>query len=240
MPNSPTNPFIFITLVTVIVSLLLSIASTQLKSFQNFNIEVDKKKNVLKSVGLNVAIMSSNDIIKEYKNRINETIVNTIGETVNDIKLSDLVINENKATGQTLYRFKDKDYLPLFISNSPEAIIIPISGKGLWSTLYGYFALDTDLNTSKGITFYKHKETPGLGGEVEKNWFQNNFIGKKILDVKGNFVSIAVLKGKSNDNIHGVDGISGATITSRGVTTFLKNDLQRYLPYFKRKSQSGS
>ena len=157
MPNRPTNPFIFITLVTVIVSLLLSIASTHLKSFQNFNIEVDKKKNVLKSVGLNVAIMSSNDIIKEYKNRINETIVNTIGETVNDIKLSDLVINENKATGQTLYRFKDKDYLPLFISNSPEAIIIPISGKGLWSTLYGYFALDTDLNTSKGITFYKHK-----------------------------------------------------------------------------------
>ena len=70
MPNRPTNPFIFITLVTVIVSLLLSIASTQLKSFQNFNIEVDKKKNVLKSVGLNVAIMSSNDIIKEYKNRI--------------------------------------------------------------------------------------------------------------------------------------------------------------------------
>ena len=112
--------------------------------------------------------------------------------------------------------------------------MIPISGKGLWSTLYGYFALEMDMKTVKGITFYKHGETPGLGAEVEKKWFQNNFIGKKIFDENSNLVSITVYKGSSGDDIHGVDGISGATVTSNGVTNFLKSILNNYKPYLER------
>ena len=103
-----------------------------------------------------------------------------------------------------------------------------------------HLALEPDLNTVRGITFYKHKETPGLGGEVEKKWFQDNFVGKKILNNNGELVSVKVVKGKakellSGDNLnHGVDGISGATITCRGVTEFLKNDLHRYKQYINR------
>ena len=109
----------------------------------------------------------------------------------------------------------------------------------MWSTLYGYIALEKDFNTVKGITFYQHGETPGLGGEVDKLWFQENFIGKKIYDVNDKFVSIEVVKGKVSDIYsgnkanHAVDGISGATITSRGVSDFIKSDLSRYVNYFK-------
>ena len=87
----------------------------------------------------------------------------------------------------------------------------------------------------KGITFYNHGETPGLGAEIEKDWFQNNFLGKKIKDLSGKLVSIEVVKGKSGDNIHAVDGISGATITSRGVTDLLKHDLEKYSVYLNKQ-----
>ena len=116
--------------------------------------------------------------------------------------------------------------------------IIPISGNGLWGMMYGYFALKTDLNTVAGIRFYKHQETPGLGGEAEKPWFTSNFEGKKILDEAGKLVSVAVAKGSAEvthpqEIEHFVDGISGATLTGKGITHFLKSDLERYEPYFK-------
>ena len=115
---------------------------------------------------------------------------------------------------------------------------IPIAGKGLWGTMYGYFAIEPDAETVKGITFYKHKETPGLGAEVDKDWFKNNFVGKKLTNKNGELVSIEVIKGYVSetdpDAPHKVDGISGATITGTGLTTFLKSDLQKYEPYFAK------
>jgi Na+-transporting NADH:ubiquinone oxidoreductase subunit C len=98
--------------------------------------------------------------------------------------------------------------------------------------LFGFISIGDDGNTVKGITFYKHKETPGLGGEVDKKWFQNNFIGKEIFN-NDDLVSIKIAKGVSTalpekDWNHAVDGITGATMTSQGLTNFLLRDLQRY------------
>ena len=96
--------------------------------------------------------------------------------------------------------------------------------------MYGYFALDkNNFSTVKGITFYEHGDTPGLGAEISKKWFQNNFIDKEIYN-KNTLVSINVAKAGMADisNIYEVDGISGATITSYGVTELLKRDLIRY------------
>ena len=91
----------------------------------------------------------------------------------------------------------------------------------------------------RGITFYAHKETPGLGGEVEKPWFQNNFVGKRFIDENGNLVGIKVVKGKADPNSqYEVDGISGATITSKGLEYFLVDDLKKYEPFFQ-KVRSG-
>ena len=119
-----------------------------------------------------------------------------------------------------------------------DGYAIPISGKGLWSTLYGYFAVEPDGETVKGITFYKHGETPGLGGEVEKEWFLENYIGKRFVDDEGNLVSIQIIKGKvdetSTDAFHQVDGISGATMTTKGVNNFLVKNLQNYEPFFRQ------
>jgi len=222
-----------------VVSLLLALTSTQLKNLQEFNIELDKKKNILKCIGKDLSLMNADAIFKEYKSNISNIILNSNGDIAANIASENLESVPNKSTGEVKYFLNNIEYLPAYKSSNPEAFIIPISGKGLWSTLFGYFALEMDLNTVIGITFYKHGETPGLGGEVEKKWFQNNFVGKKIFNQTGELVSIKVVKGKVNDVYfgealnHGVDGISGATITSRGVSYFLKRDLLKYEQYLK-------
>ena len=102
----------------------------------------------------------------------------------------------------------------------------------MWSSLFGYFAIDADnFSTVQGITFYAHGETPGLGAEISKEWFQSNFIGKEVYD-EGELLSIRVTKPGLANGLYEVDGISGATITSNGVTTLLKRDLGRYKNYF--------
>ena len=121
--------------------------------------------------------------------------------------------------------------------------IIPIEGNGLWDMMYGYLALKTDLNTVAGIRFYKHSETPGLGAELAKPEHNELWIGKKILE-DGKLVSVQVAKGSAeqthpNELEHYVDGVSGATLTGKGINQFLKEDLEAYEPYFetKRKDQ---
>ena len=239
MQHNNLYTFKFITIITLVASFLLALASTQLKELQKFNVELDKKKNILKCVGKDVSLMNADEIIEEYQSNISNIVLNPKGGIVSNVSSDNLESVQNKTTGQLNYFLDNIEYLPAYKSSNPEAFIIPISGKGLWSTLYGYLALEEDLNTVKGLTFYKHGETPGLGGEVEKKWFQNNFVGKTIFDQAGQLVSVKVVKGKANDVLagealnHGVDGISGATITSRGVSDFLKRDLLRYEPYMK-------
>lgn len=102
-----------------------------------------------------------------------------------------------------------------------SGLLLPIEGKGLWSTLFGFLAVEADLNTIRGITYYKHGETPGLGGEVENPKWKANFSGKKVFGSDGR-VAFYVKKGLAGDDPHAVDGISGATITSRGVTWMIE------------------
>ena len=233
--NKAANPFIFAFILTLVVSLFLSLTAALLEDQIEENIEVDKKKNLIKMIGIDISNMSSEDIVNTYKISIKEFIVDSEGHERLDLSIEDLLIVEDKGLGSFAYIYDDKLFYPLY--KSEDAIIIPISGKGLWSTLYGYFALELDFKTVKGITFYQHGETPGLGAEVDKPWFQNNFIGKKIFNNNNELVSITVAKGSSGDNIHGVDGISGATVTSNGVTDFLKRTLNNYKPYFDRNKQ---
>lgn len=114
-----------------------------------------------------------------------------------------------------VYTLKDGDNL--------EKVILPIYGKGLWSTMYGYIALEKDLKTVAGITFYQHGETPGLGGEIDNPNWQQSWIGKAAIVKEGDSYkpAIEVVKGGvpagSKDAQHQIDGLSGATITSSGV-----------------------
>ena len=245
MQHSNIYTFKFVGVITIIVSLLLSFADTQYKGKYLFNIEIDKKKNILECLGVNIQSYSTADIVIEYDKRIQELVISLNGDIIPNLFPDDLTIEENRLNGEINYyeeiEGKKIEFLPLYYSDKPEAYILPISGKGLWSTLFGYFALDSDLTTVKGISFYKHKETAGLGGEIEKKWFRNNFIGKRIFDNFNDLVGIQVIKGKVKDSVpeakwdHAVDGISGATITSKGVTALVKRELNRYQYFINKK-----
>ena len=222
--RSDAYTIIFTMITSVILGLGLSATRDSLRERQLLNIELDIKKKILSVLGFEqTGDWIDEDVQSMYDNNINEIIISSAGEEV----------KENNTSGQKTYKiYQSRD------GNRVKGYAIPISGKGLWGTMYGYFAIEPDASTAKGITFYKHKETPGLGAEVDKDWFKNNFIGKKFIDDSGNLVSIEVIKGFVSDKDpnakHKVDGISGATVTGNGLSTFLKADLQKYEPYFAK------
>ena len=226
------NKYVFILTITFVCSLLLSVASEGLKSKTLKNIELDKKKNILKAVG--ESIEDLNDLDDYFSINIDSLVIDTNGIVNKKLSIADLTEVENKQNGEVKYFNNSIEYLPLYKDNKKNAIIIPISGKGLWSTLFGYFAIDSNnFSTVKGITFYKHKETPGLGGEVSKKDFQDKFLLNKEIYNNKQLVSVKVTKaGSAKNNPYEVDGISGATITSIGLSNFLKRDLDRYEKYF--------
>ena len=119
-----------------------------------------------------------------------------------------------------------------------ELVVLPIEGLGLWGTLYGFVALDGDLRTIRGLTFYEHKETPGLGGEVDNAGWKALWIGRLAFDEELK-PAIAIVKGRAgsvSDDPYAVDGLSGATVTSRGVTNLLRFWLgpEAFGPYLTR------
>ncbi|MBI65689.1 MAG: NADH:ubiquinone reductase (Na(+)-transporting) subunit C [Candidatus Marinimicrobia bacterium] len=229
------NKYIFILSITIVCGMLLALFSEGLKSKTIFNQELDKKKNILETIGVNVKIMENDEIMNYFNDNIKEIVLDANGVEFSNIKHNELEIVEDNITGELTYSYNGVDYLPAYISEKKNALIIPVSGKGLWSSLYGYFALDiTNYSTVKGITFYRHGETPGLGAEITKSWFKTSFIDKEIY-LDNQLQSIIVTKAGQADksSLYEVDGISGATITSRGVEVLLKRDLLRYEKYFR-------
>jgi len=241
--QSNTYTFLFVSLVAVIAALILSVASQSLKERQVSNIEADMKKNILSAVGLmktGICNSEKQDIKEKcskikccYDENIKSFVVNSEGIRVSGDYIPERINIENemdKPESERLY--------PVFVRMEKGEVLaycIPIVGKGLWSTLYGYMALEKDLNTVKGVTFYKHAETPGLGAEIERDWFLDNYKGKKILSENGVLMSVSTVKGKADPaSLHEVDGISGATLTCHGVNSMIKNNLMIFEPYFKR------
>ena len=229
--RSNTYTLVFISIVTIVLGFFLALAADGLRDLQNLNVENDMKKNILLSLGFkpgDETPWSSDDIQKLFQENIETLVLDASGQrTEKDPKEIDTE--------------KDVELLPIYlkkIGDNVEGYAIPIAGKGLWSTLFGYFAIEPDGRTVKGITFYKHGETPGLGGEVDKAWFQQNFIGKRFVDENDQLLGIHVIKGKvQSDDLeayHKVDGISGATMTGKGLQNFLKDDLTKYEPFFKQ------
>ena len=226
--HSNKYTLIFTSFLTVILASLLSLAAGSLKDIQKLNVELDSKKNILSSLGFKEQPnqkWSANDILEIFGNNIESFVLDKDGNKT-DLNVSSIDPD------------KDYEHMPIYVNKvdgEVKGYAIPISGKGLWSTLYGYFAIEPDAETAKGITFYAHKETPGLGGEVDKSWFQDNFIGKRFVDEEGKLVGITVVKGKADPSSkYEVDGISGATITSKGLETFLVDDLRKYEPFFRK------
>lgn len=208
----------FAVCISAVCSLAILFVSTSLKARQDRNLLTDKHKNILKAVGL-VSIdqtYSADKIETIYQENIRTCYIDNTGQMFRDPA-------------------KDRDRLQIYFQvkgEDIEAYIIPIDTKGLWGQILGYLALEKDGSTIAGFTVYSHSETPGLGGEIERSWFQKEFVGKKIVNRENQFVSIAIAKGKApkdlSDNY--VDGISGATLTGKFLTSGLKAILKEYEP----------
>jgi Na+-transporting NADH:ubiquinone oxidoreductase subunit C len=225
--NKNSYTFLFAILMVIVVAALLSTAAIQLKPFQDVNVVLEKKQNILSSVGVNILRDSANIIYPKYIK--DELVLNSAGNIVEGSAFDlDLSVELKKE--------KSEQLLPLFISefDNEKKYIIPLRGKGLWGPIWGFIALESDLNTVFGAVFDHKAETPGLGAEINQDFFQDPFQGKNIFDIDGNFKSIVVKKGGADkDDKYAVDGISGGTITSDGVTDMLSERLNMYLPYFE-------
>lgn len=209
----------FTALVALVCSLMLTGAATGLKERKLRNVAVDRQKNILKSVGLLGADQSASVVMIEqlYGDNIRCYALDGTGR----------IVAENSGTEVLPVCFYIKD-------DQPAAYIVPVDSRGLWGRIHGYMAIQNDGQTVAGFSVYSHNETPGLGGEIEKPWFQHNFVGKRIVDDSGKFVGVRIAKGKVTDTVAGdrqanfVDGISGATLTGKYLTGGLQKDLMEY------------
>jgi Na+-transporting NADH:ubiquinone oxidoreductase subunit C len=214
--------FVAVGILCVVCSLLITAASSGLRGYQLRNMNLDRQKNLLRSVGLidDQRKYLADEIESLYRNNIRSFYVDSDGRII-------------EVSAETAGRLPIYLYMP---EDEIIAYIVPIDARGLWGRINGYLAIDSDGTTITGFTVYKHQETPGLGGEIERRWFQKNFEGKKIVDQEGSFVSVGIARGLVEDRvpterqIHYVDGISGATLTGRYLEASLKDILMEYEP----------
>ncbi|MBW2176098.1 MAG: FMN-binding protein [Deltaproteobacteria bacterium] len=215
----------------LICSLLLTAASSGLKPYQQENIDVDRKKNILKAIGLveDSRSYTFDDIKSMYAANITCMQVDSQGQAMQK--------GDTTGGGLPVYLYTQ--------NGTVAAYVLPINSRGLWGRIHGYLALESDGSTVSGFTVYQHLETPGLGGEIEKNWFQKNFKGKRIIDQSGNFVSVGIAKPSVTvsmtavEKANYVDGISGATLTGRFLSAGLKEILSEYEPVSIRFRSKG-
>ena len=219
--NSTFRVVRFALFLSLICSLLITVAASGLKPFQEANMILDKKANILKAANIITGKKPPRDEINNlYKERIQEVLVDSSGKILEPISLK-----ETPKDGMYVYLYKTGATI--------DGYIIPINTRGLWGKIQGYLAFENDGQTVSGFSVFSHSETPGLGGEIESKWFQDNFKGKKILNSQNKFVSIGIAKGKAEDlppekQSHYVDGISGATLTGKFLSQGIRSTLERY------------
>ncbi len=226
--NSNTYTFIFAIVMVVVVAAALAFTATTLKPLQAENVRQEKMQNILSTIGINVTRKEASDQFSQFvKEELALKSDGTVNAEVDAFKIE--LIRETKKSA-------DEQSFPLYIAKKEGKTfyVIPLFGAGLWKEIWGYIALDEDKNTIVGASFDHAGETAGLGAEINQSWYEDQYIGKTILDENNNFVSVkAVKSGVTADPKHSVDAISGGTITSDGVSLMIEERLENYLPYFK-------
>jgi Na+-transporting NADH:ubiquinone oxidoreductase subunit C len=241
--QSNTYIITFSVILTVVLGLLLSGTSQVLGPMQKEAIALDQKKQILGAVipGEEIAAMTPEEVNTYYGSHISSTVVDVNGEEVAGATAQGVDVAKNYKKPVEERQF------PVYIFHEEgdpakvKSYVFPIYGAGLWDAIWGFLALDTDMNTVGGITLAHAGETPGLGARITEPGVQARFEGKQIFDEAGDLVAIQMQKGEGKDytsNLHQVDGMSGATITAYGVNNMLKNYLGYYKPYIESKKSS--
>lgn len=214
---------IYIIVLVVVVGTALAFTSISLRDRQQANADADKMRQILASVLINP---EPSEVIGTYRGIVKETLlVNDRGECVGDDAFGVNVAEQSKLpAGERL--------LPVYVCTLADGAVkyvLPVYGAGLWGPIWGYASVDADGSTIYGAYFAHQGETPGLGAEIEKPKFSDQFQGKHLL-IDGNFAPIAVVKAgmPAPEGADYVDGVSGGTITSKGVGAMIDNCLAPY------------
>lgn len=235
--NSNIYTIIYSIVLVVVVGVVLSVVYQALRPKQLENIANDTKKQILASARLTP---DKDESVSELFDRhiVSSYIVNASGERV-DNNINPFDIN----VALEIKKPYDERLLPVFECETENGMkfIVPVYGAGLWGPIWGYIAFDSNGNTIYGAYFGHEGETPGLGAEIEKPAFQNQFEGKNIFTENGEFTSIAVVKtGKEPQGKAWVHAVSGGTITSQGVQKMLYDSLEPYTAFFSNLAEGES
>lgn len=224
--NSNTYTIIYASVVVIIVAFLLAFVSSLLKAPSEANERIDKKKQILAS--LNIRSLDNSLVESKYAEVVTaDLVIDSKGDTVN-------AGEEKDKAGFTINR-KDMndDNLPVFVCtvDGQTKYVLPLVGKGLWGTIWGYLALNDDCQTVYGAYFSHESETAGLGAIITEESFQNEFKGKNVFDENGGVALQVVKYGQVKDVNTQCDGISGATLTTVGVSNMFHDYLNKYKAY---------
>ncbi len=221
MSESPLRILTITALLCVVCAGLVAGSVVLLRPRQERNQDLDRKRNILLTAGLIAEGAGEAEILERFQQKVHLQTLST----------------ETAKKPLTLYEIREDSVLSM--------VVLPIEGKGLWSTLYGFLAVKADGNTIAGLRFYQHGETPGLGGEVDNPLWLALWPGKELRDAEGNY-RLEVIKGRADRSKaealrHQVDGLSGATLTTQGIQLFLSEQLgpSGYGPYLKSLSTRG-
>jgi len=230
--ETPIKTIGFVLIVCLVCAALVSISAVQLKPLQVANKLLDQQTKILETAGL--LDVAGNDVVATYNKYVEAKMIDLdSGEFIEgDPDLFDERRNSRDATKSEKpdndmagINRRSNDAVVYLVKNEAgkvDTIVLPIVGSGLWDLMYGYVGLKPDLNTVRSVVYSDHKETPGLGAEVMNPKWKALWPGKKVYDAQG-IVKVNLVKGgaKAGD-VHGVDALSGATLTSNGVTRTLQ------------------
>ena len=247
--NSVNYILAFCAGICLVCSVIVSSTAVGLKEQQDANKVLDRQKKVLSVAGLMAEgeVLTADDVAQRFETRIKSVVIDLatgkVDESIDPATFDQLKAQKDPATSKAaaknragvsripnkalVYQVSQGTIAADGSGFSLEQYIFPVEGKGLWSTLYGFIALAPDCNEIKGLTFYAHKETPGLGGEVDNPKWKKSWKGKLAFGPAGADpaswakTKVEVVKVKS-DKDHHIDALSGATITGNGVTHLLR------------------
>ncbi|MBL7874946.1 MAG: NADH:ubiquinone reductase (Na(+)-transporting) subunit C [Cyclobacteriaceae bacterium] len=225
--------------ITVVCGGLLAFASQALKPLQDANVELERKQNILATV---MEIKKGEDINALYAAHVKEGVIDFSGSFKEGMKATDIDVSKE-------YKKKPEDrLLPIYEFKDPSDpskvnnVVLPVYGFGLWKDISGFIALKSDMNTIQGVSLAHLGETPGLGARIASEEIQDRYKGKSIFEAS-ELVSVTMQKGEGNDysnDPHKVDGMSGATLTAKGVNNMFVDYLTCYKNYLKKNQQNVS
>lgn len=239
MQQSNTYVITFAAITTVIIGGLLALAATGLKDAQNAAQEKDTKSKILGAV---MTIEKNADVLQIFGQRIKGYVVDANGDLKEKDEKGNALVADKLDVGREYKKAANERLFPVYEFRSEtnpdeiEAYILPVYGNGLWDKIWGYIALDKNLEVIKGVTFDHKAETPGLGARISDADIQERYKDKKIFDAEGKLLAVTMLKSEKGNKLddHTVDGMSGATMTAKGLNAMLKNYLSYYQPFFEK------